>query len=74
MVGFHPGKVCRHRFYKSVGDFLLWANCSAIGPLFLFWIIEIIDEHNGFVTAIATFIMAAFTGTLWFVTNKAVNH
>jgi len=38
----------------------------------LFWIIEVIDEHNGFVTAVATFTMAVFTGTLWLVTNKAV--
>ncbi|MBS0273973.1 MAG: hypothetical protein JSR55_06135 [Proteobacteria bacterium] len=36
-----------------------------IGPFALLWIIEIIDSHNGFVTAIATLVMAGFTGTLW---------
>lgn len=36
-----------------------------LGPFALFWVGEIIDQHSGFVTAIATVVMAAFTGTLW---------
>lgn len=43
-----------------------------IGPFAILWVVEIIDSHNGFVTALATLVMAAFTGTLWFVTNKSV--
>lgn len=43
-----------------------------LGPYALLWAIEVIDRNNGFVVAVATGIMAVFTGTLWFVTNQAV--
>jgi hypothetical protein len=31
---------------------------------------EFIESHNGGITALATIIIAAFTGTLWFATNQ----
>ena len=40
------------------------------GPFALFWVIELVDQHNGFVTAVATLVMAAFTGTLWRTSQK----
>lgn len=44
-----------------------------VGPFVLFWIAQAVDDHNGFVTAVATVVMAIFTGVLWFITNKSVN-
>src|SRR5437016_1406603 len=29
-----------------------------------------INDHNGGITALATLVIAAFTGTLWFATNQ----
>lgn len=43
-----------------------------LGPFIVLWIITAMDAHNGFITALATTVMAIFTGTLWFVTNKSV--
>ena len=62
------GNLCGHDQYGHV------TQCAKhhLGPFVLFWIIEIVDEHNGFVTAVATIVMAIFTGTLWFVTDHSV--
>jgi hypothetical protein len=36
-----------------------------LGPFVVFWIIRVLDSHNGLVTAIATVFVAGFTWTLW---------
>jgi hypothetical protein len=43
------------------------------GLFVLLWIFVFIEEHNAAVTAVATLVMAAFTGTLWFVTKRSVD-
>jgi hypothetical protein len=40
-----------------------------LGPFALLWFVEIVNQYNAFVTAVATIVMAIFTGTLW-VTSK----
>jgi hypothetical protein len=62
----------------AVGDICTYPEriqkleCSQhhLGPFVGLWIILLIDNHNGFVTAIATIIMAAFTGTLWLTSRR----
>ena len=44
-----------------------------LGPWVLLWIGQVIDAHNGFVTAIATIFIAAFTLVLYRATNKQVS-
>lgn len=44
-----------------------------LGPWVLLKTVRWIDLHNGTVTAIGTLVMAFFSFTLWFVTNKSVN-
>jgi hypothetical protein len=43
------------------------------GSFALLWITSVVDHFNGLVTAIATVVMAIFTGTLWLVTNRSVS-
>jgi hypothetical protein len=47
----------------SYGEQTHKSECAKhhLGPLALFWIIEAVDEHNGFVTAIATALLTAIT-------------
>lgn len=40
------------------------------GPWIVLGIVEIVDAHNGFVTAIASIAVACFTGTLWYVSRR----
>lgn len=63
------GEICTKQNYSEAEECVT----RHIGPFVLFWIIQSIDEHNGLITAFATVVMAAFTGTLWFVTKKAVD-
>jgi hypothetical protein len=66
---FPPGyEICHTNRYAHLRE------CSQyhFGPFALAWLAEQVDEHNGFVTAVATIIMAAFTGTLWLVTDRSV--
>ncbi|HEX3653267.1 MAG TPA: hypothetical protein VHU18_10640 [Rhizomicrobium sp.] len=54
-------EICEKNEYTGAKE------CAAhhLGPYSLFWIVHIIDEHNGFVTALGTLAVAAFTLTLW---------
>jgi non-canonical (house-cleaning) NTP pyrophosphatase len=36
-------------------------------------LVAVADVHNGIITAIASVVVAAFTATLWFVTNKGLD-
>jgi hypothetical protein len=40
------------------------------GPWVALWIVEVIDGHNGFVTALGTLAVAAFTWTLWRTSDR----
>lgn len=53
--------LCTYSEHTSVPE------CSEhhLGPYALLWVIEFVDQHNGFVTAVATIAIAAFTFTLY---------
>jgi hypothetical protein len=57
------------------GEYTHAKECAShyLGPFIVFWTVAAIDAHNGLVTALATVVMAAFTGTLWLVTGNAVH-
>lgn len=60
------------RYICEKNEYTGQKQCAAhhLGPYALFWVIAVIDQHNGFVTALGTVAVAAFTWTLWRTSDK----
>lgn len=63
------GYLCEYKDQASKPD----CAYHHLGPFTVFWLFTVIEEHNAVVTALATLVMAVFTGTLWFVTKSSVD-